>query len=189
MSKHSKTEYSLPDYYHYPPLFTIQKVAKTRESQLQVWTDLIINFLEHNHKTSIYVEKEINSPPFCNSKLNRKLKLSDMRLILDHMQKNGYGNWDDDEKTVFSCSWKKLETWATSIYQWATKEGQIGKILTLYDLHSGDAASHTDFHGIDAKLLLKVLDVLEGQGKARVYKDGDVVDEYGVRFFDGTSKQ
>ncbi|ETO15592.1 hypothetical protein RFI_21771 [Reticulomyxa filosa] len=184
MAKSSGKEYVSPSYCNFPPLFSIQKVATTRESQFQMWSDLIISYLEHQRKTSIYVEKEVNSPPFCNPKINRKLKVNDLRSILDHMSKNGYGNWDDSEKTVFSCSWKKLGTWANSIYQWAVKEGQIGKILTLFDLHSGDAASHTEFHGMDAKLLLRVLNVLEEQGKARVYKDGDVVDEFGVRFYE-----
>ena len=100
------------------------------------------------------------------------------------MAKEQYGSWDDDEKTIFKCSWRKMDEWANLIYSWANNEGQINKLLTFYDLHSGDTTAHTQFAGIDPQFLLKVLDILEEQGKGQVFKDGDQIDGYAVKFYD-----
>jgi len=77
-----------------------------------------------------------------------------------------------------------MAEWANVVYQWAKSTGKVGGLLTLYDLRAGDDTAGEPFHGLDQGLLLKVLDVLEDEGKARVYKDGDVADEFGVRFYE-----
>jgi ESCRT-II complex subunit VPS25 len=178
------SSYSFPDFWHFPPMFTIQKVDKTRESQFQMWTDLLTGYLESQSKTSIYVDKEAGAPPFTNPEIRKSLHPDGIRQVLDYMSSQGFGSWSDDEKTIFSCSWRKLSDWANSIYKWAVSMDQIGKINTIYDLHSGDETDGEDFHGIEPGLLLKALDVLEEEGKVRVYKDGDQVDEFGVKFYE-----
>lgn len=102
----------------------------------------------------------------------------------DFMSERKYGSWDDDEKNIFSVSWKSMNEWADMIYKWAVDSGQILRILTLFDIHSGAGTKHMSFNGLDAGLILKILDVLEEQGKCQVFKDGNVVDEYGVKFYE-----
>ena len=36
-----------PEFYNFPPFFTIQPVLATREKQLALWRELILNY--HNH--------------------------------------------------------------------------------------------------------------------------------------------
>ena len=36
----------LPDFYHFPPFFTIQPVLSTREKQLGQWRELILKYRE-----------------------------------------------------------------------------------------------------------------------------------------------
>ena len=176
--------YDFPDYWSFPPLFTLQKVAKTRESQLEMWSDLLTGYLASQSKTSIYVEKEAPHPPFTNPSIKKSLPISGIRVVLDHMSSQGFGHWDDEEKTIFSCSWRRLTEWSSLLYKWVVATGQIGKIMTIYDIHSGDESEGEAFHGVEPGLLLKVLDVLEEEGKARVYKDGDHIDEFGVKFYE-----
>ena len=174
----------IPDYWFMPPFFTLQVIEKTRQTQFEMWIDLIAVWLKQEKKTVIYVNKDSGSFPFSNKKINRALKVQDIRTVLDHMASLKYGSWNDDEKTIFGVSWKSMDEWANMIYQWAVDEGQIGKILTFFDIHSGDATKMTEFHGLDSGLILKILDVLEDQGKCQVFKDGSVVDEYGVKFYE-----
>ena len=171
----------VPDYWFMPPFFTLQVVEKTKQTQFEMWIDLISFWLKQQKKTVIYVNKDSADFPFTNKKINRALKVSDIRVVLDHMKSLKYGSWNDDEKTIFSVSWKSMDEWANMIYKWAVDEGQIGKILTLYDIHT---AAGTEFNGLDSGLILKILDVLEDQGKSQVFKDGNVVDEYGVKFYE-----
>ena len=37
----------LPDFYHFPPFFTIQPVLSTREKQLGQWRELILKYREY----------------------------------------------------------------------------------------------------------------------------------------------
>merc|ERR1719445_1929522 len=174
----------VPDYWSMPPFFTLQVIEKTRQVQFEMWIDLIAFWLKQEKKTVIYVNKDCANFPFTNAQLKRSLKVPDMRVLLDHMASIKYGAWTDEEKTIFSVSWKSMDEWANIIYGWSVEQGQIGKILTLYDIHSGDATQATEFHGLDSGLILKILDVLEDAGKCQVFKDGAVVDEYGVKFYE-----
>lgn len=174
----------IPDYWFMPPFFTLQPIEKTKQTQFEMWIDLIAVWLKQQKKTVIYVNKDCNNFPFTNKKINRSLKVNDIRELLDYMSSLKYGTWTDDEKTMFSVSWKSMNEWATMIYKWANDNGQIKKILTLYDIHSGDSTQGEDFHGLDSGLILKILDVLEDEGKCQVFKDGSVVDEYGVKFYE-----
>ena len=175
----------IPDMFDMPPFFTIQPVAKTREVQFQMWTELITYWLASKKKTSISITKDINNFPFINKKINRKLKQKDLIKILDYMKNNDYGSWNDDEKTIFSCSWKKMNDWANLIYKYITDNAFIGKILTLYDLYASDDVSSEPFYNLDPNLILKILDILEEQGKAQVFtENGQNIDEYGVKFYE-----
>mmetsp|Transcript_51856 Transcript_51856/g.85860 ORF Transcript_51856/g.85860 Transcript_51856/m.85860 type:complete len:189 (+) Transcript_51856:46-612(+) len=174
----------IPEYWFMPPFFTLQVIEKTKQTQFEMWIDLIAFWLKQEKKTAIYVNKDSQNFPFTNKQINRALKVDDIRALLDFMATQKYGSWNDDERTIFSVSWKSMNAWATMIYEWAVNQGQIKKILTLYDIHSGDITAGAEFHGLDSGLILKILDVLEDEGKCQVFKDGAVVDEYGVKFYE-----
>ena len=57
---------------------------------------------------------------------------------------------------------------------------QKGSILTLYELHSGEAARSQEWYGMDQELMLSVVKVLVKRGKAQIF--GQSEDEMGVKF-------
>mmetsp|Transcript_96384 Transcript_96384/g.221018 ORF Transcript_96384/g.221018 Transcript_96384/m.221018 type:complete len:94 (+) Transcript_96384:77-358(+) len=50
MAERKSQEYEAPDFYHFPPFFTIQPNLATREKQLKLWKQFILGW--HNHNKS-----------------------------------------------------------------------------------------------------------------------------------------
>jgi ESCRT-II complex subunit len=64
--------------------------------------------------------------------------------------------------------WRAPSVIAENLYSWAVKQGHIGSVLTLYEITSSDD-DHPDsvVMGMDLRLVRKVIDVLEKNGKVR----------------------
>lgn len=73
---------NVPEYWSMPPFFTIQPVAQTRATQMQMWTDLIAIWLKSKKKTTIYVNNDSGHFPFTNNQINRKLNIKDIKIVL-----------------------------------------------------------------------------------------------------------
>lgn len=73
--------------------------------------------------------------------------------------------------------------WASLIWTWAGKRGYTGssELYTLYDLHSGDAATlEAPTAGVDSLILYRALSVLEREGKVMLVRpDGLAADAAG----------
>lgn len=70
--------------------------------------------------------------------------------------------------------WRSLAEWAKALHDYVEKTGQLGTILTVYELTSlEDPLMHDDLRNIDYNLFVKVLDVLIKQGKAQVLMSDD----------------
>jgi len=76
--------------------------------------------------------------------------------------------------------WRRPEEWADVIWGWVEETGQKGVVLTLYELVEGDATRGQEFHGMDAELFQKSLQVLVKRGKAQIFGQED---QLGVKFF------
>lgn len=53
-------------------------------------------------------------------------------------------------------------------------------VVTLYELSQGEDAKNQDFFGMDQEVLIKVLQVLQKQGKCELILDDEM---QGVKFF------
>lgn len=84
------------------------------------------------------------------------------------------------EGGVFWVFWKRPEEWADVVMEWVEEKGQKNTVLTLYELMSGEVSVGQDFHGMDAELLRRSLNVLVKRGKAQVFGSED---QQGVKFF------
>jgi len=101
---------------------------------------------------------------------------------MNDLVNQGYGEWLEIQKIRCIIFWKKPSEWAELIYKWVNDSGLIGRVCTVYELREGDDTASTEFHGMDQIVLLKILKVLETQGKAQVFS-GNESQDYGVKFF------
>lgn len=109
----------------------------------------------------------------------------------------------DQSKLRCVVWWRRLDEWASSLYEKAVSKGLNGSIVTVYEVQHGDMFADTggflsqapsfrqcslkinifvpDFHGIDDTVLRRILSVLERQGKATVFQGNDSSDS-GIKF-------
>jgi ESCRT-II complex subunit VPS25 len=78
----SNKAYQTPDFWNFPPFFTIQPTLATRQKQLELWKDLI---LRYHSSQNIHIMVPGEFPLFQNNSINRKLSTVDIGIILDYM--------------------------------------------------------------------------------------------------------
>ncbi|CAH2051712.1 unnamed protein product [Thlaspi arvense] len=61
-------DFKLPRFFNYPPYFTLQLVRDTREKQIQLWKELILDYCKTQKVFLIGVEEDF--PLFSNSSID-----------------------------------------------------------------------------------------------------------------------
>ncbi|XP_062518764.1 vacuolar protein-sorting-associated protein 25-like [Corticium candelabrum] len=181
----SLKDFEWPWQYDFPPFFTIQPNLDTRQKQIEAWCDLVLAYHRHLKLYTLDLSEAQNSALFSNSKLNRRLPLDGILLVLEMLCERGNVEWEDARKKQrCSVMWRTPEEWAALVYNWASSNGMTNTVCTLYELHSGDDTENEEFHGIELWLLNRALRVMEKQGKAELLAgsspDGS---DSGVKFF------
>ncbi|GBG71906.1 hypothetical protein CBR_g10842 [Chara braunii] len=171
--------FSLPYFFHYPPYFTLQPVRDTREKQIQLWKDLILNYCKHYKVFAIDVEGDF--PLFSNSEIERRLNTEAKRVFLSALVSEGRAEWLDKAQRRCLIFWRRVEDWAGYIYSWADSNALVGGVATMEELRSGDDVKGTDLEGIDINILRKAMKVLEQRGKAVLFR-GTSADDEGIKF-------
>mmetsp|Transcript_6704 Transcript_6704/g.14880 ORF Transcript_6704/g.14880 Transcript_6704/m.14880 type:complete len:182 (-) Transcript_6704:24-569(-) len=173
-------DFELPDFYYFPPFFTIQPVLSTREKQLGQWRELILKYhTDLKIKTLILHE----CPLFSNPTIQRSLSPAEIQVVLSDFISSGHGEWEDPaQKTRCKILWRKPDQLASDLYEWAVKNGYLGSVCTLYELHSGEDVNGMSFQGADEELIRRALKILEDQGKCTLFR-GDTSEEDGIKFF------
>ena len=191
-TSNTNDSFQFPDFYHFPPFFTIQPVLNTREKQFALWRDLILRY--HTEK-KLKIMKLYDCPLWKNNTIHRQLDENDILFIVEDFVRHGNGEWvnennDDNKnnnrKTHIRILWRKPEQLALDIYTWAENNGYAGSgstggICTLYELHSGEDIHGMSFQGADEELLLRALQILQQQGKCTIFQ-GDTSSEHGIKF-------
>ncbi|KAH2306036.1 hypothetical protein KXV64_008916 [Aspergillus fumigatus] len=185
---HSTTTFQFPPTYSFPPFFTRQPNSTTRLSQLQKWSSLIQSWCRHHRIYRLSLIEAIESPLFHNATLRKRLSLSEARAVLDWMAKpeeeGGGGRraeWiDGGSKSVAWIWWRRPEEWAGIVADWVEATGQKNVVLTVYELLEGEATMSQEWHGMDADVMLKSLNILVKRGKAQVFGSEG---QEGVKFF------
>ncbi|KAI8965074.1 ESCRT-II complex, vps25 subunit [Daldinia sp. FL1419] len=181
--------FDFPREYHFPPFFTRQTNLTTYHSQLEKWSSLILSYARHHRifRLSLSYEGAPYEELFRNRKLNRSLRLSDAREILEFMRKEGRaepvaGAKDGNGAAgdAYWVYWRTPEEWAALVEAWVEETAQKGVVFTLYELTDGDGTRGTEFYGLDSELLQKALQVLVKRGKAQIFGQED---QQGVKFF------
>lgn len=179
----SHTNFVFPKSYDFPPFFSPQPTALTRQAQLKKWSVLIQRYCQHHRIFQIQIVDVLDTPLFHNSTLKKRVSLKDAKAIIDYMvSKDGEerAEWLGPEKLAAWIWWRKPEEWANVIASWVDETGQKGTVLTLYELIQGEATEKQDFYAMDMEVLRKSLGSLVKKGKAQVFGTDD---QQGVKFF------
>ncbi|KAE9034856.1 hypothetical protein PR002_g7897 [Phytophthora rubi] len=171
-------KFSYPEYYDFPPFFTLQPVRATREKQLVLWQQLV---LEYHRAHDLPLFQPFASALFENVKISRNMAQDGRLAVVEHLIRCGHGRWEDDTRTRCRIMWKKPVEWAAEIYDFAKEHGMLGNVFTVYELYAGEETLGTNIHGMEPWLLREALKVLEGEGKAAVIA-GETCEEDGVKF-------
>eukprot|EP01025_Chloroclados_australasicus_P010529 TRINITY_DN14318_c0_g3_i1.p2 TRINITY_DN14318_c0_g3~~TRINITY_DN14318_c0_g3_i1.p2 ORF type:complete len:178 (+),score=15.44 TRINITY_DN14318_c0_g3_i1:62-595(+) len=174
------TGFDFPPFFNYPPYFTLQPIQETREKQLKLWRDLMLAYCSHNKIYVVNVDEQF--PLFQNKEINRKLDKQFIVSMMDDLVRQGNGEWINQQKSSFLVLWKNLHQWAEILYTWVRSSGQEDAVMTLDELSNGDDVKGSELEGVHTKLIMRAIQVLEGQGKAQLFK-GAAGDDEGVRFY------
>ena len=176
-------DFEFPKTYSFPPFFTPQPNALTRQSQLRRWSSLIQAYCRHYRVYKLSIIEAVETPLFYNAVLRKRLATKDARDVIDFMaSKDGdeRAEWLGPDKTSCWIWWRKPEEWATLLAAWVANTGQKGTVLTLYELVEGEATEAQEFHNLDIEILRKSLNTLVKKGKAQIF---GTEDQQGVKFF------
>lgn len=156
----------------------IQPVSETKEKQLKLWKELILQYHMLNNN---YVCIPENFEYFENKSIGRKLSSQDISLVIQYLVSLGNAEWEDSAHTRCRIIWKTAETLAGEIYSWASNNGFLDNIFTIFELVAGDEHQDSGFYDTDQAQFRKALQILQTTGKAVVI-EGATSDEDGVKF-------
>jgi ESCRT-II complex subunit VPS25 len=161
-----------PEYYDWPFFFTIQKHAETRIKQLQMWSDLIIQYCIEN-KVWRLSKSDFSTTLAKNTKINRKLSSEGINLIFEFLvQKNKamFINAKNNTDEIFILR-RSLTEWEEFIYAAATKRQRIETIETLEYITNDEDNESEEFFGMEVELLVLILQRLEKNKKCVLLTD------------------
>uniref|UniRef100_A0A915HF46 Vacuolar protein-sorting-associated protein 25 n=1 Tax=Romanomermis culicivorax TaxID=13658 RepID=A0A915HF46_ROMCU len=160
------TEFEFPWQYQFPPFFTLQPNANTRQKQLECWSSFILEYCQVFKIYELDMLEAQQSPIFSNDSINRKLSKEGIDAVFAYLEK--------------SMNWKTPEEWANVIYEWAVNNGFVNSVCTIFDLIHGDDSRNEAFHKIDQSVLMQALRHLQDKGKAELMSSNG---NEGVKFF------
>ena len=167
-----------PLFWGFRPFFSLQPVHSTREKQLKLWRDLIIQY--HSHHRNFRMTPS-SFELFRNDGIERQLSSEGIAAVIESLIKTGHAEWEDGTHANLRIMWKSPDSLANEIYDWASKSALLGNVLTVYELHAGEDNQDTSFFGIDPYILRRALAVLEIAGKCLLF-NGATTEEDGVKF-------
>ncbi|TMX00278.1 hypothetical protein EJD97_001079 [Solanum chilense] len=172
-------EFKLPNFFNYPPYFTLQPVRETREKQIQLWKELIIDFCRT--QKIFVIALEVDFPLFSNAAIERSLSHEAREAFLSALVSDGRAEWIDKGHRKCLVLWHRIQDWADLIVNFVKENGLEDSVMTVEEIRSGVESRGTELHGIDRTVLMRALKVLEHKGKLAIFK-GTSADDEGVKF-------
>ncbi|KAF5764212.1 putative ESCRT-II complex, Vps25 subunit, winged helix-like DNA-binding domain superfamily [Helianthus annuus] len=172
-------ELKLPQFFNYPPYFTLQPVRETQEKQIQLWKELIIAYCRMQKLFIIGLEEDF--PLFSNPAIERSLNYDARSAFLSALVSDGRAEWTDKGHRQCLILWHQIQEWADIILRFVKDNGLEDSVMTLEEMRSGVESRGTDIHGMDHTVLTRALKLLENKGKLAIFK-GTSTDDEGVKF-------
>ncbi|KAI8530627.1 hypothetical protein RHMOL_Rhmol11G0074100 [Rhododendron molle] len=171
-------EFKLPNFFNYPPYFTLQPVKDTREKQIQLWKELILDYCKTQ---KVFIVEPEGFPLFTNSGIERSLSHEAREVFLSTLVSEGRAEWMDKGHRKCLILWHRIQEWADLIFRFVKDNGLEDSVMTVEEIRSGTESRGTDLHGIDCTVLMRALKLLEHKGKLAIFK-GTSADDEGVKF-------
>lgn len=171
--------FKLPQFFNYPPYFTLQPVRDTRDKQVQLWKDLILDYCRTQKLFVIGLEEDF--PLFLNPVIERSLSHEAREAFLSALVSEGRAEWLDKGHRKCLILWHRIQEWADIILHFAKDNGLEDSVMTVEEMRSGIESRGTELHGVDRTILMRALRLLEQKGKLAIFK-GTSADDEGVKF-------
>lgn len=172
-------DFKLPHFFNYPPYFTLQPVRDTREKQVHLWKELIIDYCKTQKIFVIGSEEEF--PLFTNSVIERSLSHEAKEAFLSAIVSDGRAEWMDKSHRRCLVLWHRIQDWAELILRFVRENGLEDSVMTVEEIRLGTESRGTELHGMDRTVLMRALKLLEHKGKLAIFK-GTLADDEGVKF-------
>ncbi|RYQ81453.1 hypothetical protein Ahy_Scaffold1g107377 isoform B [Arachis hypogaea] len=157
----------------------LHPVRDTREKQVQLWKDLILDYCRTQKVFVIGLEEEF--PLFSNPIIGRSLTHEAREAFLSALVADGRAEWMDKGHRKCLILWHRIQEWAEILVQFARDNGLEDGVVTMEEIRFGTESQGTELQGIDQTILNRALKILEQKGKLVVFK-GTSTDDEGVKF-------
>lgn len=192
------TAFEFPKIHSFIPFYTKQPNATVLNNQLDSWCEILLGYCQHYKITSMspitgkiihsqLEEDEIKDIPllFENKAIKRVANDDFKTLIFKHLilnqNKAELKNPKSPENGVI-IFWRSLAEWAQVLYAFVQKTGQLGSVLTVYELTKlTDSGLTDDIRNLEYDVLVKVLKLLVKQGRAQILMSEDGHEIGGVK--------
>ncbi|XP_073051935.1 vacuolar protein sorting-associated protein 25-like isoform X2 [Primulina eburnea] len=128
-------EFKLPNFFNYPPYFTLQPVRETRDKQIQLWKELILDFCRTQKIFSIGLEEDF--PLFSNPGIERSLSHEAKEAFLSALVSEGRAEWLDKGNRKCLILWHRIQDWADLILRFVKDNGFEDSVMTVEEIRSG----------------------------------------------------
>lgn len=166
-------EFELPKIHTFPPLYTKQPNLTVLQKQLDTWGEIILKYCEHYKITSLSLQGSVLGTQldnldtlalpllFVNKNINRQVSDDFRGIIFKHLihklHRAEYINPKQPDAGIL-VYWRTPTEWANIIYSYVERSGQLGTVLTLYELTKlEDATIPNDLRNLEYSLLVRVL--------------------------------
>lgn len=172
-------EFKLPHFFNYPPYFTLQQVRDTREKQIQLWRELILDFCRTQKVFIVGLDEDF--PLFSNPVIERSLSHEAREAFLSALVSEGRAEWQDKSHRKCLILWHRIQDWANLIVTFVKDNGLEDSVMTIEEIRSGVESRGTELQGMDRTVLMRALKHLEHKGKLTIFK-GTSADDEGIKF-------
>uniref|UniRef100_J3L2I9 UBC core domain-containing protein n=1 Tax=Oryza brachyantha TaxID=4533 RepID=J3L2I9_ORYBR len=128
-------DFRLPPFFSYPPYFTLQPVRETREKQVQLWKDLILDYCRSQKIYIVSLEEDF--PLFSNPKIERSLSHEAKEVFLAALVNEGRAEWMDKGHKKCLILWLRIQDWANYILNFVKDNGLEDNVMTVEEIRSG----------------------------------------------------
>ena len=131
-------EYVPPPFYNFRPFYTLQPVMGTREKQLKLWRELILQY--HSFHKLYTMPDPYTFHLFRNESLERSLNKEGIKQVIDSLISENMAEWENKENpTTLIIMLTSPAALSSQLYDWANNTGNIDTMMTFYDIFKGSS--------------------------------------------------
>lgn len=186
--------FEFPNIHAFPPLYTKQPNTTVLNNQLDSWCKIILDYCQFYRITSLSAggepqHSQIDNldtgelpPLFANKDIERSVGPEFMSTIFQHLiHVTKRAEYVDPKRPDLGLLvyWRTLPEWAAKIYDYVSSTGQLGTVLTVFELTNLEGSGFPEeLRNLEYNVLERAIKtVLMKQGKAQILmaEDGTLI--------------